>query len=131
MCGVLQYQLKGVAQIWYDQWKGEKGISNVVLWEEFKLAFLNSFFPLELREAKLVEFMSLKQVIMSVKGYAFKFNQLSNYAPHLVADPRSRMNKFVMGASDLLSEECWSALLISDMDLSRLMKYAEQIDCVL
>lgn len=27
------YQLKGVAQIWYDQWKGEKGVGNVVLWE--------------------------------------------------------------------------------------------------
>ena len=48
------YQLKGVAQIWVDQWKGEKGNGYVVLWEEFKLAFLNRFLLLELREAKLV-----------------------------------------------------------------------------
>ncbi|WP_368734594.1 hypothetical protein [Corynebacterium pseudokroppenstedtii] len=43
------YQLKGVAQIWFNQWKEEKGINNVVLWEEFKAAFLNRFFPLELK----------------------------------------------------------------------------------
>ncbi|MCF7184035.1 retrotransposon gag domain-containing protein, partial [Corynebacterium sp. MC-13] len=122
------YQLKGVAQIWYDQWKGEKGNGYVVFWEEFKLTLLNRFFPLELRETKFVEFMNLKQGIMSVREYTLKFNQLSKYAPHLVADPRSRMNKFVMGVFDLISEEYRSAILISDIDLSRLMTYAEQIE---
>ncbi|MCF7184099.1 retrotransposon gag domain-containing protein, partial [Corynebacterium sp. MC-13] len=87
------YQLKGVAQIWYTQWKEEKGNNNVILWEEFKAAFLNRFFPLELRKAKIMEFMNLKQGSMSVREYALKFNQLSKYALHLVANPRSRMNK--------------------------------------
>ncbi|KAH0669578.1 hypothetical protein KY285_023739 [Solanum tuberosum] len=122
------YQLNGVAQIWFDQWKGEKGNGYVVLWEEFKLAFLNRFFRLELREAKLVEFMNLKQGAMSVRKYALKFVQLSKYAPHLVADSRSRMNKFVMSVSDLVSEGCQSAMRIVDMDLSRLMTYAEQME---
>ena len=69
--------------------------------------------------------MNLKQGAMSVMEYALKFNKLSKYAPHLVANPRSRMNKFVMQVFDLESEEYQSAMLISDMDLSRLMTYTE------
>ena len=45
------YQLKGVAQIWYEQCKEPRVIDAPVTWEEFKLVFLDHFFPLELREA--------------------------------------------------------------------------------
>lgn len=38
------------------------------------------------------------------------------------------MNKFVMGVFDLVSEECRSVLLISDMNLSRLMIYVKQME---
>ncbi|MCF6774921.1 retrotransposon gag domain-containing protein, partial [Corynebacterium sp. MC-12] len=123
---LVAYQLKGVAQIWYNQWKEEKGVNTVVLREKFKVAFLNRFLPLKLREAKLVEFMTLRQGSMNLREYALKFTQLSKYAPHLVADLRFRMNKFVMGVSDLVSEECRSAMLINDMDLSCLMTYAKK-----
>ncbi|WMV45530.1 hypothetical protein MTR67_038915 [Solanum verrucosum] len=43
-------------------------------------------FPLELREAKIQEFINLRQGSMSVKEYALKFTQLSKYAPTIVAD---------------------------------------------
>jgi len=89
-----------------------------------KMAFLDRFFPLELREQKLVEFMNLRQGNMSVKEYSLKFTQLSKYAPTLVANSRARMNKFVMGVSDLVEEECHTAMLHHDMDISRLMAYA-------
>ena len=53
-------QLKNVSKVWYEQWRGEipLGVGFVDL-EEFKEAFLHRFFPLELREKKMVEFMNL------------------------------------------------------------------------
>ncbi|MDV3181220.1 MAG: hypothetical protein Q8830_03340 [Candidatus Phytoplasma australasiaticum] len=74
---LVAYQFKEVAQIWYEQSKGEKGNSYVVLWEELKLAFLNRFFPLKLMEEKLVEFMNLKQGAMSVREYSLVKKPLS------------------------------------------------------
>lgn len=38
--------------------------------EVFKFAFIDRFFPLELREAKMWEFIDLRQGSMSVKEYA-------------------------------------------------------------
>ena len=75
-----------------------------------------------------MEFINLKQGSMSVREYALKFNQLSKYAPQLVAELRSRMNKFVSRVSDLVNEECRAARLVSDMNFSCLMTYAEQLE---
>lgn len=52
------YQLKGVTKILFVQWGMESENHDVVPWEEFKVAFLNRFFSLELRKAKMIEFMN-------------------------------------------------------------------------
>ncbi|KAK4733632.1 hypothetical protein R3W88_007893 [Solanum pinnatisectum] len=65
---------------------------------------------------------------MSVKEYSLKFTQLSKYASILVANSRARMNKFVMGVSDLAEEEYRTAMLHHDMDISRLTIYGQQIE---
>ena len=61
---------------------------------------------MELRERKIQEFINLRQGGMSVKEYNHKFTQLSKYDPTMVADSKAKRNKFVMGVSDLMVNEC-------------------------
>ncbi|XP_055800410.1 uncharacterized protein LOC129869841, partial [Solanum dulcamara] len=126
---LVSYQLKDVANIWYSQWEQGRGEdAESARWDEFEGAFLDYFFPRELREAKVEEFVNLKQEGMSVKEYGLKFIQLSRYAPEMIPDVRSKMRKFVSGLGRHVKKECKAALLISDMDLSRLMVYAQQVE---
>uniref|UniRef100_M1DN81 Gag-pol polyprotein n=1 Tax=Solanum tuberosum TaxID=4113 RepID=M1DN81_SOLTU len=49
-------QLKGVARIWYDQWKKNRADETPLLsWTVFGDAFLGRLFPRDLREAKVEE----------------------------------------------------------------------------
>ena len=44
------YQLKNVAQVWYEQWKDERPvIEGRIIWGAFKMDFIDRFFTLELR----------------------------------------------------------------------------------
>ncbi|WMV41875.1 hypothetical protein MTR67_035260 [Solanum verrucosum] len=88
------YQLKGVTQIWINQWKEARPVDAGPLeWEKFKSTFLDRFFPLEMRETKVLEFINLRQGNMSVKEYALRFIQLSKYAPSIVTDSRIEEEK--------------------------------------
>ncbi|KAH0658156.1 hypothetical protein KY289_026904 [Solanum tuberosum] len=53
---------------------------------------------------------------------------MSRYAPEMVANMRSRMSLFVAGLSRLSSKEGRAAMLISDMDILRLMVYVPQVE---
>ena len=75
-------------------------------WEVFKKAFLDRFFPRENREAKVVEFINLRQGGMAVHEYSLKFTKLSKNAPSLVSDPRDQISHFVMGVRNDLQGEC-------------------------
>jgi len=123
------YQLKGVARVWFDQWKKsrDKG-APIGRWAVFEGAFMGRFFPRELREAKVREFLTLKQESMSVHEYSLKFTQLSHYAPEMVADMKRRMSLFVSGLSRLSSKEGKTTMLIRDMDIVRLMIHAQQVE---
>jgi len=94
-------------------------------WAMFEEAFLGCYFPRELREAKVQEFLTLKQKSMSVHEYSLKLTQLSHYALEMVADMRSRMSLFVDGFSRLSSKEGKASMLIGDMDIARLMIHVQ------
>ena len=63
------YQLKDVAQVWYEQWKDERPvIEGWITWGTFTIDFLNRFFPLELRESKMQECINLCQRVYECEG---------------------------------------------------------------
>lgn len=46
----------------------------------------------------------------------------------MIVDNRSKMSKFVYGISNSVVKECRTAMLISEMDLSRLIVLAQQME---
>src|SRR5688572_4751983 len=122
------YQLKGVAQIWFEQWKELRGINAFPSWDEFKTAFLDHFFPLKLREAKMREFIKLRQGGMSVREYSLKFTKLSKYATTIVANPRDKMSQFMFELNDTLVNACRSAILNTEMDIAWFMTHMEEVE---
>ncbi|WMV24599.1 hypothetical protein MTR67_017984 [Solanum verrucosum] len=96
-------------------------------WEILKGAVLDRFVPLEMREAKVLGFINLRQGNMSVRENSFRFTQLSKYAPSIVANRRTKMSKFVSGVSDLVFKEFCTAILVHDMDISRLWCMNKQL----
>ena len=74
-----------------------------------------------MREAKVEEFINLKQGYMTVREYSLKFVKLSRYATSLVSKNRDEMSRFLTGITRDLEEECRAAMLHDNMDLSRIM----------
>ncbi|XP_015057492.1 uncharacterized protein LOC107003698 [Solanum pennellii] len=62
-----------------------------ITWELFKTTFLQRFFPREMKEAKVEEFINLKQGSMTVREYSLKFVKLSRYATSLVSNNRDEV----------------------------------------
>ena len=105
MSGISRYQLKEVAKVLYEQWRGERPLKwGPVYWEEFKEIFLDTLFYLECIEKNIVKFMNFHQGGMSVQEYSLKFTQLYKYVPNMVSNLGARMNKFVMGVSRLMEK---------------------------
>ena len=56
-------------------WRKNRGENAALMtWQVFQDVFLDKFFPLEIRKAKIKEFMNLRQGSMTVKEYYLKFN---------------------------------------------------------
>ena len=97
-------------------------------WEIFKAGFLDRFFPKEVGEENVGEFIIFHQGGRSVHEYFLEFIRLSKYAPFLVSDPRDQMCHFVIGVSEELQEECHSSMLHENMNISRPMVHAKRVE---
>ncbi|MCI85751.1 pol polyprotein, partial [Trifolium medium] len=51
-------------------------------WEVFKREFLRKYFPADVKNKRVIEFMELKQGNMSVAEYSAKFEALCVFSPH-------------------------------------------------
>ncbi|XP_049357000.1 uncharacterized protein LOC125821630 [Solanum verrucosum] len=123
------YQLKDVSLLWLSQWKGVRPVeAGPMEWERFMNGFVDRFFPLEVKEAKILEFVNLHQGRLSVEEYARVFTRLSRYAPSIVANPKMKMSKFVSGLSNLIIRECSMVMLENDMAMDRLVIHAQRFE---
>lgn len=60
--------MKDVAQVWYEQYKDSRPLKEgPIELEIFKLDLIDRFFPRDVREAELEEFINLKHRSLSVK----------------------------------------------------------------
>ena len=71
--------------------------------------------------------MNLRQVKMTVQEYGLKFNKLSRYALHMVADSKVQINNFFYGVSDLVKIYCRNSMLLGDMKISRPITHAQMV----
>ncbi|MCI46137.1 hypothetical protein A2U01_0067377, partial [Trifolium medium] len=77
------YVLREEANHWWKNAKQRLGVGGAVItWEMFKREFLIKYFPADVRNKKVVEFMELKQGNMSVAEYAAKFESLCAFSPY-------------------------------------------------
>ena len=74
---------------------------------------------------KVEEFIKLIQGNMSVEEYSLNFTMLSRYDSSLLSNHRDELSSFVTGVVDFLKEECHTTMLHNDMNLSRLIVYAQ------
>lgn len=93
-----------------------------------KTVFLERFFYREQQEAKVEEFINLRQEGMSVKEYSLKFFKLSEYTSSLVAISMDKMRRFVTGVLEDLVDDCRAAMLHGYIDLGRMMVHAQHVE---
>ncbi|MQM07116.1 hypothetical protein Taro_039951 [Colocasia esculenta] len=68
-----------------------------VAWAEFIHLFRAKYIPEHVQDRMEHKFLTLTQGSMSVLEYEARFAELSKYAPHIVADERRKVKKFIMG----------------------------------
>ena len=89
------------AEIWWQS--AERSVVTTggsITWAQFKERFYEKYFSTNTRYNKRLEFMRLKQGVMSVEEYEQEFTKLSRFAPKMVATEEDKTECFVQGLKD-------------------------------
>ncbi|MQL78719.1 hypothetical protein Taro_011150 [Colocasia esculenta] len=93
------YMLQEHADVWWSSvLRTQFGDGAMeVAWTEFVHLFRAKYIPEHVQDRMEQEFLTLTQGSMSVLEYEARFTKLSKYVPHIVADERRKVKKFIMG----------------------------------
>ncbi|XP_070005009.1 uncharacterized protein [Nicotiana sylvestris] len=123
------FRLRDIAILWYEGWERSRGCdAPPAIWENFPDALLDHYLPREIRQARLDQFLALKQGNMSVREYSLHFDSLAKYAPSIVATMQDRIHMFIEGLAPELTDACATAALQDSMDISRIQAFAQNIE---
>lgn len=77
------HMLSQEAEYWWDNARQRFEANGIALtWAIFRGAFLEKYFPTDVRSKKEIEFLELKQGNMTIVDYAAKFEELSRFSPY-------------------------------------------------
>nr|KYP38781.1 Transposon Ty3-I Gag-Pol polyprotein [Cajanus cajan] len=109
------FMLVGEAEYWWDSTRRLlEGGGIIITWKVFRAKFFEKYFPNDVRRAKEIEFMQLKQGNMTVGEYASKFEELGKYSTFFYhPDERMKCIKFEDGLRPKLRKAV-GILVISD-----------------
>ncbi|XP_024042657.1 uncharacterized protein LOC112099526 [Citrus clementina] len=100
----VSFMLRGTTEYWWDSIKRIHDEATIQ-WVEFKEHFYNNYFSETVRSTKRREFVYLQQGRMSVLEYIQKFDELSQYAPHMVATEDLKKDHFMQGLHKDLAKD--------------------------
>ncbi|MQL71497.1 hypothetical protein Taro_003831 [Colocasia esculenta] len=94
------YQLRGFAQEWWRlkmQTTFVGRTEEIITWSEFLEVFNDTFFLVQVHQAKREQFRTFQQGNSSVLEYQMRFMALSRYAPNVVSDNAMMVEYFIRG----------------------------------
>ena len=123
------FRLRDVAVLWYESWERSRGKdAPLPTWDSFTEAFIDHYLPREIRDARVDQFLKLRQGSMSVREYGLRFDSLARYAPAFVDTMHDRVRRFVGGLHSDYIDACSTAALNDNMDISRIQAFAQGIE---
>ena len=93
---LIVFQLEGEAQVWWN-WSKTSRYIEAMTWAEFHDLFMGKYFSATAKHAKALEFLELRQEMMTVMEYVAKFTELARFSDDYVAPNMAKVRRFVNG----------------------------------